>query len=82
MPEEREISPLWIIPIGIILGVGAGLGLIVALAREATPPGCLNLSPDKFYYFIYTVFTTPLISPPGEKTGAEEKPPEETAEGE
>lgn len=38
MPEEREISPLWIIPIGIILGVGAGLGLLVALAREKEAP--------------------------------------------
>ncbi|GAI80625.1 unnamed protein product, partial [marine sediment metagenome] len=28
--EEREISPLWIIPAAIILGIGAGLGLVVA----------------------------------------------------
>jgi len=36
MPERREISPLWIIPIGIILGIAAGMGL-VALARAAPP---------------------------------------------
>jgi len=33
MQERRKVSPLWIIPIGIILGVGAGLGLLNALAR-------------------------------------------------
>ncbi|GAI77290.1 unnamed protein product, partial [marine sediment metagenome] len=53
MPEEREISPLWIIPIGIILGIGAGLGLAVA-ARAAVPPVCLELDPDRYYYFTYT----------------------------
>ncbi|MBA7669867.1 hypothetical protein ES703_78005 [subsurface metagenome] len=33
--EEREISPLWIIPVGIILGIGAALGLAVAV--QAAP---------------------------------------------
>ncbi|GAI89376.1 unnamed protein product, partial [marine sediment metagenome] len=33
MQKEREISPLWIIPAAIILGIGAGLGLIVAVSK-------------------------------------------------
>ncbi|GAJ08633.1 unnamed protein product, partial [marine sediment metagenome] len=33
--EKREISPLWIIPAAIILGVGAGLALVVAV--QAAP---------------------------------------------
>ena len=43
MPE-REISPLWIIPIGIILGIGAGLAILNALAREEAPEE-IELSP-------------------------------------
>ena len=54
MPQEREISPLWILPIGIILGIGAGLGLVIVARAAAVPPGCLELYPDRFYYFIYT----------------------------
>jgi len=34
---EREISPLWIIPVGIILGIGAGLAILNALAQEEAP---------------------------------------------
>ena len=48
MPEERQISPLWIIPVGIILGIGAGLGLILAVAREEAPeeaPEEIELAP-------------------------------------
>jgi len=37
MPEEREISPLWVIPAAIILGVGVGLGVLATLARGAPP---------------------------------------------
>ncbi|MBA7555468.1 hypothetical protein ES705_48131 [subsurface metagenome] len=33
MPKERAISPLWIIPVSIILGIGAGLGLILAVSK-------------------------------------------------
>ena len=33
---SSEISPLWIIPVSIILGIGAGLG-ILAVAREEAP---------------------------------------------
>jgi len=35
MAEERKVSVLWMIPIGLILGVGAGLGLILAVAQAA-----------------------------------------------
>ena len=53
MPEER-ISPAVIIVVGLGLAVAAVVG-VAALARAAAvPPGCLLLSPDKFYYFIYT----------------------------
>ncbi len=52
MPEER-ISPAVIIVVGLGLAVAAVVG-IVALARAAAvPPGCLLLSPDRFYYFTY-----------------------------
>ncbi|MBA7564960.1 hypothetical protein ES708_06629 [subsurface metagenome] len=44
MPKERAISPLWIIPVSIILGIGAGLGLILAVAREEAPKE-IELSP-------------------------------------
>jgi len=44
MPAEREVSPLWIIPIGIILGLGAGMGLTLALARKEAPEG-IELQP-------------------------------------
>jgi len=37
MPEERKISLLWLIPIGIILGVGGGLALALAVAGAAPP---------------------------------------------
>ena len=40
---EREISPLWIIPVSIILGIGAGLG-ILAVAREEALEG-IELAP-------------------------------------
>ena len=53
MPEERRISPVVIIPIGLGLAVAAVVG-VVALARAAFPPVCLELNPDRFYYFIYT----------------------------
>ncbi|MBA7580615.1 hypothetical protein ES708_22508 [subsurface metagenome] len=43
-PKEREISPLWIIPVGIILGIGAGLAILNALAREEAPEE-IELSP-------------------------------------
>jgi len=45
---EREISPLWIIPVGIILGIGAGLAILNALAREEAPeeaPEEIELAP-------------------------------------
>jgi len=48
MPKEREISPLWIIPVGIILGIGAGLAILNALAREEAPeesPEEIELAP-------------------------------------
>ena len=42
-PKEREISPLWIIPVILVLGVGAGLGLILAVSKpkeiELAPGG-------------------------------------------
>ena len=47
-PKEREISPLWIIPVGIILGIGAGLAILNALAREEAPeeaPEEIELAP-------------------------------------
>jgi hypothetical protein len=44
MTEEREISPLWLIPVGIILCVGGALGLVVALARALRPEG-IELQP-------------------------------------
>ncbi|MBA7593733.1 hypothetical protein ES703_00664 [subsurface metagenome] len=37
MPKERQISPLWIIPVSILLGIGAGLALLNALAQEEAP---------------------------------------------
>lgn len=37
MPEERKISLLWLIPTGIILGVGGGLALALAVAGAAPP---------------------------------------------
>ena len=51
MPEER-ISPAVIIAVGLGLAVAAVVG-VVALARAAAPPGCLKLSPDRFYYGTY-----------------------------
>ncbi|GAI85286.1 unnamed protein product, partial [marine sediment metagenome] len=45
---EREVSPLWIIPVGIILGIGAGLAILNALAREEAPeeaPEEIELAP-------------------------------------
>ena len=48
MQAEREISPLWIIPVGIILGIGAGLAILNALAREEAPeeaPEEIKLAP-------------------------------------
>jgi len=54
MPEERISPAVIIIPIGLGLGLIAAL-CVAALARAAAvPPGCLELSPDRFYYFIYT----------------------------
>ena len=40
---EREVSPLWIIPVGIVLGIGAGLGLILAVSR----PKGIELAPGE-----------------------------------
>ena len=37
MPEERKISIAWAIPAILLLGLGAGLGLILAVAREEAP---------------------------------------------
>ena len=53
MPEEKRISPAVVIVGGIGLGLAAVVGLY-ALSRAAAPPGCLELDPDRFYYFIYT----------------------------
>jgi len=53
MPEERRISPAIIIPIGLGLGLVAVIGFAV-LARAAAPSMCLELAPDRFYYFKYT----------------------------
>ncbi|MBA7683356.1 hypothetical protein ES703_91720 [subsurface metagenome] len=53
MQEERISPALIIIPVGLGLAVAAVVAL-AALARVAVPPGCLKLSPDRFYYFIYT----------------------------
>ncbi len=50
--QEERISPAVVIVAGLGLGLAAVVG-VVALARAA-PPGCLQLSPDRFYYFIYT----------------------------
>ncbi len=50
--QEERISPAIIIVVGLGLAVAAVVG-VVALARAA-PPGCLELDPDRFYYFIYT----------------------------
>jgi len=46
MPE-REISPLWIIPVSIVLGIGAGLALLNALAMAAPP----EPEPEPVVYF-------------------------------
>lgn len=48
MPQERKISPYWLIPVGLLLGVGGAWGLAAAIAwgREAPPtppPGQANL---------------------------------------
>ncbi len=43
--EERKISPLWIIPVGIILGIGAGLGILNAVARREEAPEGIELAP-------------------------------------
>ena len=44
MAEEREISPLWIIPVGVILGIGAALGAaVLARTAPAPPPGRATL---------------------------------------
>ncbi|GAI60117.1 unnamed protein product [marine sediment metagenome] len=54
MPEEeRRISIAWAIPALLLLAVGGGMAVALAV-RAAVPPGCLELYPDKFYYFIYT----------------------------
>ncbi|MBU1067562.1 hypothetical protein KKE60_07220 [Patescibacteria group bacterium] len=48
MAVERAVSPLWIIPVGIILGIGAGLAILNALAREEAPeeaPEEIKLAP-------------------------------------
>lgn len=52
MVEERRISIAWVVPPLLLLGVGGGLALALAISRPAAP--CLELDPDKFYYFIYT----------------------------
>ena len=51
--QEERISPALIIPVGLGLGLIAMVG-VVALARAAAPPVCMELRRDKFYYFIYT----------------------------
>jgi len=40
MPQERKVSPYWLIPVGLLLGVGGALGLAYAIARgqEEVPP--------------------------------------------
>ncbi len=67
MPEERKISLIWLIPVGIILGVGGGLALALAVSRAVAP--CLELNPDKFYYFIYTGPSQTFIEALGECGG-------------
>ena len=46
--EERKVSPFWIIPLGILLGVGAAAGIAVAMAapRVGFSLGVINPHPD------------------------------------
>jgi len=51
MQEERISPALIIIPVGLGLGLIAALG-VAALARAAAG-ACLQLDPDRYYYFTY-----------------------------
>jgi len=67
--QEQRISPaVIIIPVGLGLAVAAVVG-IAALARAAAPGMCLELNPDKFYYFIYTGPSQTFIEALGECGG-------------
>ena len=48
MAEDRKVSAFWIIPIGILLGVGAAAGIAVAMAapRVGFSLGIINPHPD------------------------------------
>ncbi|MBA7599359.1 hypothetical protein ES703_06391 [subsurface metagenome] len=54
MPEEKRISPAVVIVGGLGLGLAATVGLAAMAMAVAPPPVCLELDPDRFYYFIYT----------------------------